>query len=279
MKAVVVGASGFLGSRLARRLVETGSEVYGTWFTKPDRLPQGLAGRVHVEEMNPSTLPVPDAVFVCAAHIPYGAMDAPSNELTEANLRLPERCAAWFPRTRVVFASSVAVFGDAPAPRTEKTPPAPRDAYGRSKLSGEAALRHHPSFAIVRFTSLFGPGMTAPTFLRAIVGDALDRKGLRIFGDGSRTQDYLFIDDAVELLAAAARSPVNGIFLGASGVAVSNLRAASAVAAEIPGTTIEFTGQDATPSLSYDPSWTFTTLGFSPAVGFEEGLGRTVRGD
>ena len=278
MRAMVVGAGGFLGSRLTRHLVQGRSEVHGTWFRRRDRLPEGPASDIHIGEIEAAKLPSPDAVFVCAAHIPYGALGTPSAELTEANVRLVERCLSWFPGARIVLASSAAAYGAAPSPRSESTTPAAPDAYGLSKLGGEMVVRNHPSFAIVRLTSLFGPGMTAPVFLRAIVNDARDRKRIRILGDGKRTQDYLFIDDAARLMSAAAASTTNGVFLGASGITVSNQRAARAVASEIPGTEIEFDGEDATPSTSYDPSWTFRQLRFSPAVDFEEGVGRMIRG-
>lgn len=276
MRAVVLGASGFLGSNLAGRLVERGTEVYGTWFRRADALPKGLARAVHSTALEEARIPAPDLVFICAAHIPYGRMDTPSPDLDDANVRLPERSLARFPGSRMILASSASVFGDAPSPRTETTECLPGDAYGRSKRSGECAVSRHASFACVRFSSLYGPGMTAPTFLKAIVNDARTRRRIRVFGDGQRTQDYLFIDDACDLMIAAGASPTNGIFLGVSGVAASNARVASVVAALFPGTGVEFSGEDETPSVSYDPSSTFETLRFAPRVSLDAGIATMV---
>jgi len=276
MKAVVVGASGFLGSQVAKTLARRGAAVYGTWFKHPERVPPGLAGSFPTTNLA-SASPSPDVVFLCAARIPYGAMETPSDELVQANVELPRWCLSTFPRSRLAFASSVAVYGEGPSPRNESTPCAPLEGYGRSKLSAEESVRQGHSYAIVRFTSLYGDGMSAPTFLPRIVKDARMQRRIVLHGNGERTQDYLHVDDAAELMVRAAAHGKSGTFLGASGVAVSNLRAATLVAEALPGTRIEFQGEDKTPGVSYDPAQTFAALGFTPSIAFEDGIRRLAQ--
>ena len=185
---------------------------------------------------------------------------------------MPLRLSRRFPNSRLVLASSVAIYGRAPSPRTEESPFVAPDEYGWTKLAAEAVARQHATFGIVRFSSLYGPGMRAATFLPAIVRAARESRRIVLFGDGARTQDYLHVHDAARMLRIVAMQSESGTFLGASGQAASNRDVAVIVARALPGTEIRFEGTDESPSVCYDVSATRRLTGFTPAVSMDEGI-------
>jgi nucleoside-diphosphate-sugar epimerase len=199
-------------------------------------------------------------------------MNRPDPNLSEANVAMPLRLSRRFPNSRLVLASSVAIYGRAPSPRTEESPFVAPDEYGWTKLAAEAVVRQHRSFGIVRLSSLYGPGMRAPTFLPALVRTARESGRIVLFGDGMRSQDYLHVLDAARMLGIVATQHQNGTFLGASGQATSNLDVATLVARALPGTRIGFEGTDDSPSVSYDVDLTRRRTGFTPSISMDEGI-------
>lgn len=271
MSFLVVGASGFLGRATCMELLRAGHVVSGTWRVHPDRLPEGLADSFEESELE--TRPTDaDVVIACSARIPYGAMNQPDPGLSEANIGMPLRLSRRFPKSRLVLASSVAIYGRAPSPRTEESAFVAPDEYGWTKLAAEAVVRQHPRFGIVRFSSLYGPGMRATTFLPTVVKTARESGRIVLFGDGMRTQDYLHVFDAARMLGIVATQPQSGTFLGASGQAASNRDVAAIVARALPGTEIRFEGTDDSPSVCYDVSATRHRTGFTPALSMDEGI-------
>ena len=215
-------------------------------------------------------------VFVLAAVIPTAGEVHDEGAMLDVNGALPGRMAESFPHARLVLASSVAVYGRGGRVLTEDSEPLAADVYGRSKLAGEAAVAAHGNAVVVRFGSLYGVGMRRRTFLPAVAQSAVDDGVVRVFGDGSRTQDYLHVRDAVDLLESAAESDVRGVLLGVSGTSTSNAEVARTVAELAPGCRVEHAGEDAAESFDYDPSRTREALPFRPRTELRAGLSELV---
>lgn len=262
-KALVVGCSGFLGRHLVATLLEAGEEVDGVDMVLAEHLPKGL--RVMPASELLRIEPAHEVVYLVAAVIPYGAYDQPDERILESNVRLVDQVHRRWPAARLVYTSSVAVYGSAPGPLREELVTRRPTLYGLSKLAGELVAQHHRSHAVIRFTSLCGCGMSQKTFLPRIVDQARRNKTIALWGDGQRLQDYVHVRDAALYCYHAARSEQNGVFLGANGTSVSNLEAAQQVQSLLPGTAITFEGADPSPSFVYDPSWTWSKLGFRPS--------------
>lgn len=271
MRVLVVGASGFVGRATCAELLREGYSVQGTWREHPERLVAGLEDAFSESDLEISRTDF-EVVLACSALVPYGAMNEPSPALIEANVEMARRLTSRFSKARIVLASSVAVYGDAASPRTEGSPFASPSEYGWSKLAAEAIIRQHRSFGIIRFSSLYGPGMKGHSFLPAILGSALRERRISLFGDGSRRQDYLHIADAARMMRLVCDRVDNRTFLGASGESVSNLEVASLIAERLQGTRIEFVGVDTAQSMSYDVSFTRQTTGFVPAISLAQGI-------
>ena len=209
MRLLVVGANGALGRSTARRALEQGFAVDVVVNARRDQVPAAVGRIAHDRELESLPPDAYDAVAVAAGFIPYGAMDQPDARLAESNVGLPLRVCRQFPAARIVLASSISVYGDGQGTLDETSAFARPSSCGLSKLGGEAVVRQRPSHAVIRFSSLYGSGMTADTFLPRIVAAARAGGPIAIFGDGSRLQDYLHLEDAAALMLAAAPAGEN----------------------------------------------------------------------
>jgi UDP-glucose 4-epimerase len=117
----------------------------------------------------------------------------------------------------LVFSSSIAVYGTSPAlPVTEATPLRPEDPYGVAKHAVECDLRSSYSlfglqFMIFRPHNVFGPRQNIGDPYRNVVGIFMNQilQGLpmTIFGDGTQSRAFSYIDDVAPLMAEAIEVP------------------------------------------------------------------------
>lgn len=171
-----------------------------------------------------------------------------------AQLIILEACKSHAPGAHVIFASTRQVYG-APEflPVPEHHPTDPLDLNGINKLTAE---RYHLLYSrlcgirstVLRLTNTYGPGMrtTGPnsTFLGAWIRQILDRKPIRIFGDGSSIRDMTHVEDVVNALIKTAWHPLkttNEIFNVGSGTSVTLREIAEQLISLVkPQTKIEF---------------------------------------
>jgi len=131
--------------------------------------------------------------------------------------------------TRFVLASSGAPIGDQPPPAREDIAPRPLSPHGASKLAGEGyCSAFHGSYGIktaaLRFSNCYGPGSMHKTSVVAkFIRELIDGKDLTIYGDGSQTRDFIFVDDICNAVRLAIESPDPGgrVFQIATGEEVS----------------------------------------------------------
>jgi UDP-glucose 4-epimerase len=220
---LVTGGAGFLGTALANRLVQDGHQVRviddlsagdsahldeRVLFTRGDvidrpklwTLLQGvdcvyhLAARVLVSE----SILYPRAYNEVNVGGTVSVMEA----MRDAGVR------------RVVFTSSGAVYGEqAEQPVREDHAPNPQSPYAVSKLAAEYYVRTIGALwgietVILRIFNAYGPGQNLPASHPPVVPrflhQALHGGSLVIFGSGGQTRDFVYVDDVVETLAAAA---------------------------------------------------------------------------
>jgi dTDP-glucose 4,6-dehydratase len=233
--AVVTGGAGFLGSHLCEHLLEQGYRVICLDNLETASLENiehlrdadfvfrnaDVIEEIHVEEpvdlvYHLASLPSPiDYLRLPLLTLKVGAYG------THHALGL-----AKFKRARFVLASTSEVYGDPqvhPQPETywgNVNPIGPRGVYDESKRYAEAmTMAYHRQqgvdTAIVRIFNTYGPrmrpndGRAIPTFLR----QALDGQPLTVFGDGSQTRSFCYVDDLIRGLVLLAESnehlPVN----------------------------------------------------------------------
>jgi len=111
---------------------------------------------------------------------------------------------------RFIFASSGAPVGECNPPIHEELPCHPVSPYGASKLAGEAyCSAYFRSFGIetvaLRFGNVYGPGSGHKNSVVAkFIKQAMSGETLEIFGDGSQTRDFIYIDDLIDAIYKAA---------------------------------------------------------------------------
>jgi UDP-glucose 4-epimerase len=104
---------------------------------------------------------------------------------------------------RFVLASSSSVYGDAPSvPYEETDPTAPISPYGASKLAAERyTAAYHKSYGLptvaLRYFTVYGPRMRPDMAISNFITRCLDRQPPVVYGDGTQTRDFTFIDDIV----------------------------------------------------------------------------------
>lgn len=115
--------------------------------------------------------------------------------------------------SRFVFASSGAPVGEVEPPIHEEIPPKPVSPYGASKLAGEGyCSAYYRTFGIetvtLRFGNVYGPGSVHKgSVVAKFIKKAMSGQSLEIYGDGSQTRDFIYIDDLIAAILLASSAP------------------------------------------------------------------------
>lgn len=300
---LVTGGAGFIGSHIATRLLREGQAVRIL-----DNLSTG--NRSNLEALPPGAEfiegDIRDAATVARAvrgcsvifhhaaepSVPRSVADPAGtydiNVTGTLNVFVAARDAGC---NRIVFASSSAVYGDAPEmPKHEGLLPAPISPYASSKLAGEGlcqvfARSYGMDAVALRYFNVFGPrqdpnsayAAVIPRFLAALVSGERPT----IYGDGGQSRDFIYIDNVVEAnLRAATAEGVGGRVFNVAAGKSTTLNEMLSQLAGIAGVTPDPVHEperagDIRHSLA-DISAAKTGLGYDVIVPFEEGLRRTV---
>ncbi|MBN1937948.1 MAG: NAD-dependent epimerase/dehydratase family protein [Candidatus Aminicenantes bacterium] len=235
MKTCVTGAAGFIGSRLCRRLLEEGRDVIGldcltdyypAWIKRRNLAPLIADRRFEFIEADLSDLPLGRllarvrSVFHLAAQAGVRASWGKTfasylHHNIAATQRLLE-AAKDRPLDKLVFASSSSVYGQTPdLPMAETSPLRPISPYGVTKCSAEQLVfLYHRNFSLptvsLRFFTVYGPGQRPDMAFHKFFKAILEGREIPVFGDGSQTRDFTYIDDIVEALVRAERQAPDG---------------------------------------------------------------------
>ena len=302
---LVTGVAGFIGSALARALVERSHTVRGI-----DNLSTGkrenLAGILDKMDFRLADLADPAAAADACRGIDYVLHQAalPSvprsvadpvetnrnNVDATLNLLVAARAAKV---KRVVYAASSSAYGDTPTlPKHEGMPSSPISPYAVAKLAGELYMTSfHRVYGFetvsLRYFNIFGPRQDANSQYSAVLARfiTLMLKGERptIYGDGEQSRDFTYIDNVVSANLLACEAPAAQACGRTFNVAAgrrSTLNQTFALLKKITGFTGEALYTDPRPgdvkhSLA-DISLAERHLGYKVLVDFEEGLRRTV---
>ena len=238
-RALITGGLGFIGSNLARELVELGAKVSVVDSLIPEyggnrRNLVGLGGRVkvHIADVRdwpklPALVRGQDFLFNLAGQTSHmDSMTDPQTDLDingRAQLAILEACRVHNPGVRVVFASTRQIYGRPDyLPVDEKHPLRPVDVNGINKLAGEQfhllySRVHGVRATALRLTNTIGPRMRVKdarqTFVGVWVRRLIEGEAIEVWG-GEQLRDFTYVDDAVEafLLAAARDEAIGEVF-------------------------------------------------------------------
>jgi nucleoside-diphosphate-sugar epimerase len=204
-QAVVFGGAGFIGTHLVRHLVSQGCKVVVADIAQPQfPLPAGVRVE-HVDVRKPMSFAVdtPDVVFnLAAVHRTPGH---PAGEYYDTNIAGALNVTKWCEDMgveRLVFTSSISVYGPTEESKDENSPLTPNSSYGRSKLLAERVhsewrLRGRRQLVIVRPAVVFGPGEQG-NFSR--LADALRRRRFVYPGRDDTVKACGYVSDLIRAL-------------------------------------------------------------------------------
>ncbi len=220
-KALITGASGFVGRRLRRKLLDEGVDVVS--LRRPGSPPakEGRAVQASYDDRQALRAIVetekPDWVY----HVAGVTKGVTYDDFWRGNV-MPTANLLWALREahpdvkRFVHVSSLAAFGPSSArrPLREEDPRLPVEHYGRSKLEAEQAVEDEPvvPWTIVRPAAVYGPGDVDYFELFKIT-----RRGLNLYyGNRHKPKSVIYVDDCVDAIIGAAHSDASigqGYFL------------------------------------------------------------------
>jgi len=303
MRFFVTGGAGFLGAALSNRLVRDGHQVRvidDLSAGDPARLDERVLftrGDVADRPKLWTLLQDVDCVYHLAARVQVSESILYPREYNEVNVggtvSVMEAMRDAGVR-RVVFTSSGAVYGEqGEQPVREDQPPNPQSPYAVSKLAAEYYVRAIGSLwgietVILRIFNAYGPGQNLPPShppaVPRFMHQALRGGSLVIFGGGGQTRDFVYVDDVVEALVAAATAPdVDRRIINLGSGKETSINEVAALTADVVGRDVELLHSPAESGgvshLCADISAARKLLNYEPLVDLAQGLRLTLERD
>jgi UDP-glucose 4-epimerase len=307
---MITGGLGFIGSNLARQLVELGANVllvdslipdYGGNLFNID----GIADRVQVNVADirqPSTMNHlvrnRAVIFNLAGQVSHiDSMRDPYADLEincRSQLTILEACRYNNPSVKVVFAGTRQVYGHPDSlPVTEGHLVRPTDVNGINKAAGEYYhLVYNNVFGVracsLRLTNVYGPRQLVKHdrqgFIAWFIRLAVEDRTISIYGDGSQLRDFVYVDDAADaFLRAGADEACNGGVFNVGGDGPVSHRDLATLLVRTAGTgRVEYVEWPPDKkaidigSFYADSSKFRRTTGWAPATALADGLGKTI---
>jgi nucleoside-diphosphate-sugar epimerase len=301
---LITGAAGFIGSSLARALLQRGERVRGVDnFSTGKR--ENLAELRGMDFYEADLLDLPTVTEACRGvdyvlheaaipSVPRSVADPISNNRANIDGTLNLLLAARDAKVkRVVFAGSSSVYGESPTlPKREDMMPDPISPYAVSKLAGELYMTsfyrvYGLETVTLRYFNVFGPSQDAGSqysgVLARFILQMLQGEQPTIFGDGEQSRDFTYIDNVVSanlLACSAPAAQVAGRVMNAATGSRITLNKTFEILREMTGYSdapryaAERPG-DIKHSLA-DISLAGKLMGYQPVAKLEEGLARTV---
>ena len=300
---LVTGCAGFIGSHLVERLLEGDNRVIGIdCFTdyysrtlKRANIARALARHeftlIEKDIIDMRSFPAVDYVFHMAAQPGVRASWGSNFEIyLRNNVEVTQNLLEFYKKKQIkkfIYSSSSSVYGDAPLPMTEDSLLQPVSPYGVTKLAAEHLCylywkNYNVPTISLRYFTVYGPrqrpDMAIHRFIKAVLSD----EAVTVYGEGTQTRDFTFINDVLEALSLAAKTELCGEAFNIGGGSQISIN-------ELIGRIEGITGKKAQVSrvvkqhgdvrdTRADISKAWTMLGWKPHWDIERGLAEYVRG-
>lgn len=306
---LITGVAGFIGSALALRLIEDGHAVRGVdnLITGKKENITGVKGldfrEVDILDSAAMAEACRDVDFIlheaALGSVPRSVADpaTTNSNNVEGTLSVLSAARAESERTkkklRVVFAASSSAYGDTPTlPKREDMFPNPMSPYAVTKLAGEFYMQafwrvYGLETVSLRYFNIFGPRQDADSQYSAVMARFITAmlRGNRptIFGDGTQSRDFTYVDNAVSANLLACTAPADKVcgktFNIACGGQVTLIEMVDALN-RLLGTRIEpIHASERAGDIKHsfaNISLAQKTFGYKPLVGFKDGLKKTI---
>jgi len=308
-KVLVTGGLGFIGSNVARRLVEGRAKVtlvdslVPAYGGNPFNI-RGIEDQVHVniadvrdEHSMAYLVKGQDLIFNLAGQVSHiDSMEDPYTDLdinVRAQLSLLEACRKNNRDVKIVYSSTRQLYGkSAYLPVDERHLAQPTDANGINKLCGELYhILYNNVYGVravsLRLTNTYGPRQLLKHARHGFIGwfirQIVEGSEIQIFGDGSQVRDFNYVDDVVDaMMLAAEMDESNGQIFNLGGIEPINLKYLVEMMIEIFGSgsyrLVEFPPEKKSIDIGDfygDFSKIKAALGWAPRTSLREGLQKT----
>src|SRR6266436_3500269 len=302
---LITGVGGFIGSSLAHELLRRGQQVRGVdnFSTGKRENLAPILGQIDFRESD--ILDLEAMKLACAGadyvlhqaaipSVPKSVLDPIGSNRANVDGTVNVLVAARDAKVkRVIYAASSSAYGDTPTlPKHERMTPDPISPYAVAKLASEHYMTsfyrcYGLETVALRYFNIFGPRQDPSSpysgVLAKFITQMLNREQPTVFGDGTQSRDFTYIDNTVEANLLAAKAPASQaagqVFNVATGTRV-DLNETFQLLKKIIGYNGDVKygperGGDVKHSLA-DLSRIEKHLGYKPKISFEEGLRRTV---
>ncbi len=298
----MTGGAGFIGAHLVARLAARGAEVVVvdnlSWghAAKVEAVPGVKLLREDVRNLRARAAELGSFshVFHLAALISaYQSLESP-DEYFDTNvtglLRLLETCGNRQAPPRLVFASTSGVYGNSQhSLKSEGDLPRPTTVYAATKLTGEQLLEMYRARlgfddVSLRFFNVYGPGQS-PKHPYANVTcrfshAAARGQAVQLFGDGSVTRDFIYVDDVVDAILTVAFHPTRERVYNVGTGKTASIAELLATVQRLAPAPVPVEKQPPWPNdiqqICANVSRLEIEFGFRAKVGLEAGLKRTI---
>lgn len=300
MRALVTGGAGFIASHIVDALIEKGHDV-----TVVDDLSAGsednVNPRARLRKLDITDSEALDAVFASAKpEVVYHlaaqtsvrhsmadpSLDARVNVIGSINTL--QSCVN-HGAARILFSSTCAVYSEPQyVPMDESHPIRPQSAYGMAKFTVENYIRFYSDvyglrYKVFRYGNVYGPRQNPEGeagVVAIFTGQLLGGVQPKIFGDGSKTRDYVFVTDVVEAnMMGLSDKGDNDIFNIAQGIEISDFEIFDAVrnaTGSVVKPIYEEKRAGEADRISLDCLKARRSLGWSPKVHLQDGVQQVV---
>jgi UDP-glucose 4-epimerase len=309
-RVLITGGLGFIGSNLARELVDLGADVLLVDAMMPDYGGNlfniaGLENRLRVnigDVRNESAMDVlvrdREIIFNLAGQVSHiDSMRDPFTDLDincRAQLSMLEACRKFNPGVKVIFAGTRQVYGKPDRlPVDENHLVRPIDVNGVNKAAGEYYhLLYNNAFGVracsLRLTNVYGPRQLIKHNRQGFIGWfirlAIEGREIQIFGDGSQMRDFVYVDDAADaFLRAGASDACHGEVFNVGGSEPTTHRDLVDLLLQVSGagraTYVPWPAEKKQIDIGsfYSDSTKFKrATGWSPRIALREGFERTI---
>ncbi|HUU28064.1 MAG TPA: NAD(P)-dependent oxidoreductase [archaeon] len=292
MRALITGATGFIGSHLVSELRRLGWQAVCLvrrdveWNDKDIFCIKGDLLNPDSLDLKVSRIGQIDVIFHLGAVLPSKGQNYSTSQYRVANTLSTIKLLEIALNSRIpyfVYASSLQVIGKPEySPVTENHPASPIHPYLLSKLSAELAcemFRINEGLAVtsLRITSPYGDRMSQHSVLPFFVQQASNSQDIELFGSGQRTQNFVHVKDVVSACLLAANTPDPGVYNIAGPSSISMKALAEMVVRLTPGSKSKIVfGGKPDPQEDYrwevDLSRSSNRLRFYPRIDLEQGL-------
>jgi len=233
---LITGCAGFIGSHLTDRLLASGQTVVGIdsfadYYPRKAKEDNLAAARANpaftlydaniLDADLPALLDGVACVYHLAAQAGVRASWGSSFEVYTRNnvlatQQLLEACVAT-EVPKVIYASSSSVYGDQDElPLREEMLPRPRSPYGVTKLAAEHLCGlYHANYGLdtvsLRFFTVYGPRQRPDMAFHKFIKAMLEDRKIVMYGDGTQTRDFTYVDDIVDGLVLAQNAPAGAV--------------------------------------------------------------------